>query len=121
MVAHGQACGETRVHNIDGGFITKSQVYEYFASFNYDKAFESVFGRVACLPGCLTMFSASMMRSPQFYLEVVRKFAARPDASSLVSHICKEKGEDRYVREVAWIWVTRVCFFSLCGVAHAAG
>jgi hypothetical protein len=32
-----------------------------------------------------------------FPLQVLRPFAARPDASSLVAHICKEKGEDRWL------------------------
>ena len=31
------ACGETCVANIDSGVISKSQVWEYFASFNCDK------------------------------------------------------------------------------------
>jgi hypothetical protein len=29
--------------------------------------------------------------------QVLKKFAVRPDQSSLISHICKEKGEDRWL------------------------
>ena len=29
--------------------------------------------------------------------QVVKRFAARPDHNSLISHICKEKGEDRWL------------------------
>jgi cellulose synthase/poly-beta-1,6-N-acetylglucosamine synthase-like glycosyltransferase len=81
------ACGETCVANIDTGFISKSQVWEYFSSFNYDKAFESCFGRVTCLPGCMTMFRGSMLASSEFFASVIRKFAARPDSSSLIGTV----------------------------------
>lgn len=61
------------------------------------EAFESAFGRVLCLPGCMTMFRTSTLASDDFFFQVLKKFALRPDQSSLISHICKEKGEDRWL------------------------
>lgn len=47
--------------------------------------------------GCMSMFRASTIASDEFHSQVIKKFAARPDKSSLISHICKEKGEDRWL------------------------
>jgi hypothetical protein len=66
-------------------------------SFNLDKTFESYFGRVVCLPGCMTMFRAEMLASDEFYFQVLKRFAALPEQESLVGHISKEKGEVRLV------------------------
>ena len=49
-------CGETRISNKRQTYITWIQVYEYFTSHNMGKAFESLFGRVTCLPGCFSMY-----------------------------------------------------------------
>ena len=46
-------CGETKLANKSNSWVTAMQVFEYYISHNYGKAFESVFGGVTCLPGCL--------------------------------------------------------------------
>jgi chitin synthase len=49
-------CGETKVANKAESWVTAIQVFEYFISHNYAKAFESMFGGVTCLPGCFSMY-----------------------------------------------------------------
>lgn len=49
-------CGETKVANKGASWVTTIQVFEYFISHHYAKAFESVFGGVTCLPGCFSMY-----------------------------------------------------------------
>lgn len=49
-------CGETKVANKTESWVTAIQVFEYFISHHYAKAFESIFGGVTCLPGCFSMY-----------------------------------------------------------------
>ncbi|RCI01496.1 hypothetical protein CU097_011289 [Rhizopus azygosporus] len=49
-------CGETKIANKSESWVTAIQVFEYFVSHHYAKAFESVFGGVTCLPGCFSMY-----------------------------------------------------------------
>lgn len=49
-------CGETKVANKSESWVTAIQVFEYFISHHYAKAFESMFGGVTCLPGCFSMY-----------------------------------------------------------------
>ncbi|KAI9497320.1 chitin synthase [Zychaea mexicana] len=49
-------CGETRIANKRSSWVTAIQVFEYYISHHYAKAFESLFGIVTCLPGCFSMF-----------------------------------------------------------------
>ena len=49
-------CGETLIFNKLDSWVTAIQVYEYYFNHNLNKAFESLFGSVTCLPGCFTMF-----------------------------------------------------------------
>ncbi|KAI8645101.1 chitin synthase-domain-containing protein [Parasitella parasitica] len=49
-------CGETKVANKTESWVTAIQVFEYFISHHYAKAFESMFGGVTCLPGCFSMY-----------------------------------------------------------------
>ncbi|TPX32351.1 chitin synthase [Synchytrium microbalum] len=49
-------CGETRIANKFGSWVTMIQVFEYYISHHLTKAFESVFGGVTCLPGCFCMY-----------------------------------------------------------------
>eukprot|EP00842_Homolaphlyctis_polyrhiza_P006899 jgi/Hompol1/799/HPOL_002575-RA len=49
-------CGETMIENKTESWVTMIQVYEYFISHSYSKAFESAFGTVTCLPGCFSMY-----------------------------------------------------------------
>ncbi len=43
------------------------------------------------------MFRAEMLCSDEFYFQVLKRFAALPEHESLVGHISKEKGEDRWL------------------------
>jgi hypothetical protein len=45
----------------------------------------------------MTMFRAEMLCSDEFYFQVLKRFAALPEHESLVGHISKEKGEDRWL------------------------
>lgn len=47
-------CGETRVGN-PTSLISGLQVYEYYINHHLNKAFESVLGKVTCLPGCFSV------------------------------------------------------------------
>lgn len=49
-------CGETRIANKRTSWVTAIQVFEYYISHHYAKAFESLFGMVTCLPGCFSMY-----------------------------------------------------------------
>ena len=49
-------CGETRIANKRASWVTAIQVFEYYISHHYTKAFESLFGMVTCLPGCFSMY-----------------------------------------------------------------
>jgi chitin synthase len=49
-------CGETRIANKWGSWVTAIQVFEYYISHHLGKAFESVFGGVTCLPGCFCTY-----------------------------------------------------------------
>ncbi|KAI8377815.1 chitin synthase-domain-containing protein [Radiomyces spectabilis] len=49
-------CGETRIANKRTSWVTAIQVFEYYISHHYAKAFESLFGIVTCLPGCFSMY-----------------------------------------------------------------
>lgn len=49
-------CGETRIANKYDSWVTAIQVYEYYINHHLNKAFESLFGNVTCLPGCFSMY-----------------------------------------------------------------
>ncbi len=49
-------CGETCVDNKLSSWVTTIQVYEYYFNQNLNKAFESLFSSVTCLPGCFSIY-----------------------------------------------------------------
>ena len=49
-------CGETRIANKADSWVSRIQVFEYYMSHHLNKAFESIFGGVTCLPGCFCMY-----------------------------------------------------------------
>lgn len=49
-------CGETLISNKTDSFVSAIQVYEYYFSHNLNKAFESFFSSVTCMPGCFSMY-----------------------------------------------------------------
>jgi chitin synthase len=56
-------CGETRVGNPDS-LIGAAQVYEYYINHHLNKAFESVLGKVTCLPGCFSVIRIKTLPTP---------------------------------------------------------
>ncbi|CAO3672035.1 unnamed protein product [Rhizopus stolonifer] len=56
-------CGETRIANKRTSWVTAIQVFEYYISHHYAKAFESLFGMVTCLPGCFSMYRIKAPKS----------------------------------------------------------
>ncbi|KAJ3224608.1 hypothetical protein HDU81_008457 [Chytriomyces hyalinus] len=59
------ACGETRISNKLASWITAIQVFEYFLSHHWGKAFESAFGGVTCLPGCFALYRIKVGKGPR--------------------------------------------------------
>ncbi|KAJ3309411.1 Chitin synthase, class 3, partial [Gonapodya sp. JEL0774] len=96
-------CGETKIENKWGSWVTTIQVFEYHISHHLSKAFESVFGGVTCLPGCFCMYRIKAPKGPHgYYVPIL----ANPDIveqySENVVETLHEKnllllGEDRYL------------------------
>ncbi|KAI9208189.1 chitin synthase, class IV [Polychytrium aggregatum] len=96
-------CGETKVKNKWGSWVTMIQVFEYFVSHHLSKAFESVFGGVTCLPGCFCMYRIKAPKGDNgHYVPVL----ANPDvveeyAENIVDTLHKKNllllGEDRFL------------------------
>ncbi|KAI8994320.1 chitin synthase-domain-containing protein, partial [Gaertneriomyces semiglobifer] len=59
-------CGETRICNKMGSWVTAIQVYEYYISHHLSKAFESIFGGVTCLPGCFSGYRIKVPHQKKF-------------------------------------------------------
>eukprot|EP00158_Paraphelidium_tribonemae_P006175 Partr_v1_DN27712_c1_g1_i1_m67620 putative chitin synthase len=95
-------CGETRIANKLGSWVTTIQVYEYFVSHHLAKAFESLFGGVTCLPGC---FSAYRIKSPKgagYWVPILANPEIIEEYSQNVVETLHEKnllllGEDRFL------------------------
>ncbi|KAH9934076.1 chitin synthase-domain-containing protein [Epithele typhae] len=89
-------CGETKIANKAETWVTMIQVFEYYISHHLNKAFESMFGGVTCLPGCFSMYRIKAPKGDQGYWVPV---LANPD---VVEHYSENKnllllGEDRYL------------------------
>lgn len=92
-------CGETRISNERGSWVTAIQVYEYFISHHLAKAFESLFGTVTCLPGCFSMYR---IRSANKNVPVLVSPGILTDYSENTVDTLHKKnllhlGEDRYL------------------------
>lgn len=59
-------CGETRIANKLGSWVTAIQVFEYYVSHHLGKAFESVFGGVTCLPGCFCVYRIKAKKNKEW-------------------------------------------------------
>ncbi|KAI3655037.1 hypothetical protein MP228_000417 [Amoeboaphelidium protococcarum] len=68
-------CGETRLSNKWDTFITMCQVFEYYIAHFLGKSFESLFGIVTCLPGCMSMYRIRQVDSKG----VLTPILANPD------------------------------------------
>ncbi|KAI9020449.1 glycosyltransferase family 2 protein [Hyaloraphidium curvatum] len=96
-------CGETKIENKTESWVTMIQVFEYHISHHLNKAFESVFGGVTCLPGCFCMYRIKAPKGPEgYYVPIL----ANPDivekyAENVVDTLHKKNllllGEDRYL------------------------
>lgn len=96
-------CGETKIANKLGSWVTTIQVFEYYISHHQAKAFESVFGGVTCLPGCFCMYRIKAPKGKDgFWVPIL----ANPDIverySDNVTDTLHRKnllllGEDRYL------------------------
>lgn len=95
-------CGETRVDNPTDSWVSAIQVYEYYISHHFSKAFESRLGIVTCLPGCFSMYklwhgrSSETRRPLLVHRDVVRRYA-HADLVTLHDRNLYELGEDRYL------------------------
>ncbi|KAI8366234.1 chitin synthase [Blakeslea trispora] len=94
-------CGETRIANKRASWVTAIQVFEYYISHHYSKAFESLFGMVTCLPGCFSMYRIKapkngawvpILASPDIILEYNQNVVTTLHEKNLLL-----LGEDRFL------------------------
>ncbi|KAG2185441.1 hypothetical protein INT44_002232, partial [Umbelopsis vinacea] len=94
-------CGETRIANKTDSWVTMIQVFEYYISHHYAKAFESVFGGVTCLPGCFCIYRIKapkngawvpLLANPDIVLEYNQNVVTTLHAKNLLF-----LGEDRFL------------------------
>ncbi|KAI9313223.1 chitin synthase-domain-containing protein [Dichotomocladium elegans] len=94
-------CGETRIANKLSSWVSAIQVFEYYISHNYAKAFESLFGIVTCLPGCFSMYRIKapkngawvpILANPDIILEYNQNIVTTLHAKNLLL-----LGEDRFL------------------------
>lgn len=112
-------CGETQIQNKTASWVTAIQVFEYYISHHLNKAFESIFGGVTCLPGCFCMYrikAPSILTLPRNSSSVIKDkkinhgywipILASPDIVDLYSENVTDTlhkknllllGEDRYL------------------------
>ena len=64
-------CGETRIANKTESWVSRIQVFEYYLSHHLNKAFESVFGGVTCLPGCFCMYRIKAPRVDGTWVPII--------------------------------------------------
>ncbi|OZJ04956.1 hypothetical protein BZG36_01735 [Bifiguratus adelaidae] len=94
-------CGETRIANKRSSWVTAIQVFEYYISHHYAKAFESVFGGVTCLPGCFCLYRLKapknggwvpLLANPDIVIEYNQNVVTTLHAKNLLL-----LGEDRFL------------------------
>ncbi|KAK9768686.1 hypothetical protein K7432_000442 [Basidiobolus ranarum] len=92
-------CGETELLNEKASYITMIQVYEYFISHHLNKAFESLFGSVTCLPGCFCMyrFRTPIKNQPLLIANVIIEEYSENKVDTLHKKNLLSLGEDRYL------------------------
>lgn len=96
-------CGETQIQNKSASWVTAIQIFEYYISHHLNKAFESIFGGVTCLPGCFCMYR---IKAPKGSTGSWVPIIASPDIVDAYSEFITETlhkknllllGEDRYL------------------------
>ncbi|KAL5035959.1 chitin synthase [Batrachochytrium dendrobatidis JEL423] len=96
------ACGETTISNKFESWITMIQVYEYYISHHYSKAFESALGSVTCLPGCFSMYRITVPSATGVNIPILAHTSLIDYYSENVVDTLHKKnllllGEDRYL------------------------
>ena len=92
-------CGETLLRNEGKSWITMIQVYEYFITHNFSKAFESLFGAVTCLPGCFSMYRIWSPETGKLYLagpKIIAEYGFNKVDTLHLKNLLS-LGEDRYL------------------------
>ncbi|KIY65055.1 glycosyltransferase family 2 protein [Cylindrobasidium torrendii FP15055 ss-10] len=92
-------CGETKVANEEQSWWTMIQVYEYYISHHLNKAFESLFGSVTCLPGCFSLYrirTADKGRPIIISNRVIDEYS-EPNVDTLHKKNLFSLGEDRFL------------------------
>ncbi|KAK9688161.1 hypothetical protein K7432_014497 [Basidiobolus ranarum] len=92
-------CGETELLNEKDTIVTMIQVYEYFISHHLNKAFESLFGSVTCLPGCFSMyrFRTPIKAQPLLVANEIVDDYSENKVDTLHKKNLLSLGEDRYL------------------------
>lgn len=97
------ACGETRITNKNQSWVTMIQVFEYFISHHNQKAFESVFGGVTCLPGCFSIYRIKARKDqgddwvPVIVAPEITREYSQGSATTLHQKNLLLLGEDRFL------------------------
>jgi len=90
-------CGETMVANRTESLVTSIQVYEYYINHSLNKAFESTFSSVTCLPGCFSLYKIrSDKNNPLIVKEELLKEYSDNNTDTLHKKNLLSLGEDRF-------------------------
>ncbi|CAG8643605.1 6106_t:CDS:2, partial [Paraglomus occultum] len=95
-------CGETKIANKSDTWVTMIQVFEYYISHHMQKAFESIFGGVTCLPGCFCMYRIKAPKGHGYWVPILANSdIVNQYAENVVDTLHKKNllllGEDRYL------------------------
>ena len=94
-------CGETRIANKRQSWVTAIQVFEYYISHHFGKAFESIFGGVTCLPGCFCMYRIKSERGGSIIPILANPDIVESYSENIVETLHRKNllllGEDRYL------------------------
>lgn len=95
-------CGETKISNKMKNWVTKIQIFEYYISHYFNKAFESFFGSVTCLPGCFSMYRIKAQKDNGRWVPIIASPEIINQYSNNNVNTLHEKnllllGEDRYL------------------------
>ena len=90
-------CGETRVANKFDSWITAIQVFEYYINHHMNKAFESLFGTVTCLPGCFSCYRIRFKKKPCLVTDAIIHEYSDNNVDTLHKKNLLHLGEDRFL------------------------
>src|SRR4051794_9375675 len=94
-------CGETRIANKRDSWVTSIQVFEYYISHHLEKAFESLFGGVTCLPGCFCMYRLKARKDNNWIPIITKPEIVQEYSQNIVDTLHQKNllllGEDRFL------------------------